>query len=286
MMHNKFQHICPLTKPRLTPARRFGACVTLRQSEMSDLDGNAVTVESASLWTQVMETIRERVSSGVYPVGSTLPREIDLALELGVSRNTIREATRRLSDEGLLNRRKRSGTRVISSGLSPELRLDLDPQISLRSLSKTSDIEIVRRDRTLLPDEMAVMWSESQSEEWVRVEYLRVTPADRLPLSWTTIYLPPDLDDIGEMVGRRRKEFFRLIEERRDERMSRTRTQIAPTTLGAEIAAQLGLDKDELALRVSHAMLNDEGACREIVVSVYPARHYRFEISFNLQEPK
>ena len=38
------------------------------------------------------ETLRERILSGVYSCGNSLPREVDLSQEFGVARNTLRRA--------------------------------------------------------------------------------------------------------------------------------------------------------------------------------------------------
>ncbi len=251
-----------------------------------NIHGLGASIEAgAPLWSRVMMTIRQGIIAGRYPIGSVLPREVDLATEFDVSRNTVREAIRRLAGEGLLVRRKRLGTRVIADAPAHEVLLDLDPQFSLRSLSEQSEIHILNRDRVHLPPEInGVFWVDDDAGDWLRVEYLRTMSGVGDPLSWTEIYLSPDLHDLGAMVGRRKTEFFRLIEERRQERMLRTKTQLAPTKVGSRLAAILHLDPEELALKVTHAMLNEAGACREVVVSVYPARNYRFEVSFKLQD--
>lgn len=60
----------------------------------------------------VHDELRQRIGTGEFPVGSRLPSEPELAKELRVSRPTLREALRVLADEGLLLRRRGSGTYV------------------------------------------------------------------------------------------------------------------------------------------------------------------------------
>lgn len=240
--------------------------------------------DGGALWSRAKDTIYDRIARSHYPVGSFLPREVDLAEELGVSRNTVREAIRRLVDEGLLKRRKRIGTRVISAGSSSGLILNLDPQVLQNELDKFSSIEILAREKAPLPPELGSLWSDAADEPWLRVEYLRVSSDDAAPLSWSELFLSADLASVGEMIGRRPGHFFRMIEETRHERMAQTRTQIAPVTLGEPLGGLLKLPAQQLGLKVTHAMLNDRGSCREIVRSVYPACHYQFDISFDLKE--
>ncbi|MGN9763184.1 GntR family transcriptional regulator [Streptomyces sp. SD31] len=50
---------------------------------------------------------------GTYPVGSFLPSQRDLAQEFGVSRDTVQRALRELANEGWIESRQGSGTRVV-----------------------------------------------------------------------------------------------------------------------------------------------------------------------------
>lgn len=64
------------------------------------------------LHVQVSEYISTRIESGEYPVGSQIPTENELALLLGVSRPTVRQALDDLSHRGYLVRVKGKGTFV------------------------------------------------------------------------------------------------------------------------------------------------------------------------------
>src|SRR3954469_11066826 len=64
------------------------------------------------LHVQVEELLRELISSPKFTNGAFLPKEVELANTLGVSRNTIRQATNKLEYEGLLKRKKGIGTTV------------------------------------------------------------------------------------------------------------------------------------------------------------------------------
>lgn len=64
------------------------------------------------LVSQVIDQLREQITSGEWPVGSRIPPEPRLAADLGVGRNTLREAVRALSHAGLLECRQGAGTFV------------------------------------------------------------------------------------------------------------------------------------------------------------------------------
>jgi DNA-binding FadR family transcriptional regulator len=61
---------------------------------------------------QVVDQLRRRIAAGEFPVGTLIPTEAELTLELGVSRNTVREAIKALTHAGMLGARAGYGTFV------------------------------------------------------------------------------------------------------------------------------------------------------------------------------
>lgn len=74
-----------------------------------------------------VDTLRERITAGEWPVGTRIPPEPALAALLGVGRNTVREAVQSLVHAGLLARRQGSGTYVLSTS---ELTVTMGRQIA------------------------------------------------------------------------------------------------------------------------------------------------------------
>ncbi|MGI8880052.1 MAG: FadR/GntR family transcriptional regulator [Jatrophihabitans sp.] len=68
-----------------------------------------------SLADDVLDQLRHQITSGVWPVGSRIPTETELVTQLGIARNTIREAIRALAHTGLLEIRQGSGTYVTAT---------------------------------------------------------------------------------------------------------------------------------------------------------------------------
>ena len=69
-------------------------------------------IQKASATTQVFEALYEMIATGRYVRGQKLPPQDELAKQLGVSRNTLREAVNKLSAMGLLRARQGVGTVV------------------------------------------------------------------------------------------------------------------------------------------------------------------------------
>ncbi len=71
------------------------------------------TIEPRRLYRQIADQLRGLLEHGEYPVGSKLPPERDLAVQLGVSRPSVREALIALEVEGLVEVRMGSGIYVL-----------------------------------------------------------------------------------------------------------------------------------------------------------------------------
>lgn len=71
-----------------------------------------IVIERRSLVEQAADSLRARVVAGDWPVGGRIPPEAELVRQLGVSRNTLREAVRCLAHAGMLDVRQGDGTYV------------------------------------------------------------------------------------------------------------------------------------------------------------------------------
>src|SRR4051794_20493003 len=54
------------------------------------------------VYTQIADRVRERITTGVYAAGASLPSEAALSAEFRVARNTVRRALRTLEADGLI----------------------------------------------------------------------------------------------------------------------------------------------------------------------------------------
>ncbi|WP_329458645.1 FadR/GntR family transcriptional regulator [Streptomyces sp. NBC_01497] len=86
---------------------------------------------------EAIEKIKGMIVSGTLRPGDRLPKESELAADLGLSRNSLREAVRALALMRILDVRQGDGTYVTS----------LDPQLLLEALSFVVDFH---RDDTVL----------------------------------------------------------------------------------------------------------------------------------------
>src|SRR5580765_3031273 len=139
-------------RPKIPVCSRFEPTSGQRHGMTQD----AISVgrrRGAGVTDDAIERIRDFVASGEWGPGTRLPREADLAKQLGVSRNSLREAVRALSLTRVLEVRQGDGTYV--SSLEPgEL---LEPTLSATHLLRGRTVLELFEVRRMLEPEAAAL---------------------------------------------------------------------------------------------------------------------------------
>ena len=92
---------------------------------------------------QVEELLRKMLVAPEFKSGALFPKEVELANRLGVSRNTIRQATNKLQHEGLIIRKKGVGTKTADK---KPLATGLDHWYSFTREMKEKGIDVINME--------------------------------------------------------------------------------------------------------------------------------------------
>lgn len=118
------------------------------------------------LYQYIVEELGQRIVQGRYQNPNVLPTEDQLCEELSVSRGVLREATKVLTQKGLIQTRPRVGTQVL-----PRDRWNLfDPDILLWRLQvedKSTFLKTVTEVRRIIESEAARLAASRVSDEEV-----------------------------------------------------------------------------------------------------------------------
>jgi GntR family transcriptional regulator len=110
--------------------------------------GGAVRSLAAGLGliTQTEQILRQAIEEGQFASGR-LPTEVELAEQLGVSRETVRLATERLQTDGLLIKIRRRGTFLRGRIATPTLKKGAVKTLAAlsRESSARRDFRVMRR---------------------------------------------------------------------------------------------------------------------------------------------
>jgi len=124
------------------------------------------------LAAQVIAQLRAQITTGEWPVGARIPTEAELVAQLGVARNTVREAVRALAHNGLLDIRQGSGTYVLATselaGVMQRRFADADPRqvAEVRSALEAAAARLAATRRTEADLRLIEAAHERREEAW------------------------------------------------------------------------------------------------------------------------
>ena len=149
-------------------------------SAVVETRAEAVKLDGAGpIYDQIRRAIRDLILSGTWSPGTSVPPEHALMERLGASRMTVHRALVQLAREGLITRRRRSGTIVASPPASHAMLDILSIPEEVRGLGQAYGHEILSRHDGRPSAELASRFALKRAERIVHIVTLHV--ADRKP---------------------------------------------------------------------------------------------------------
>jgi len=93
-----------------------------------------LTAPQLTNWQDVQSEVLNRISSRQWKPGQLIPNEVALAKEFGCARTTVNRALRTIAESGLLDRKRKAGTRVAKNPIRkavlniPIIRQEIEDQ--------------------------------------------------------------------------------------------------------------------------------------------------------------
>jgi DNA-binding GntR family transcriptional regulator len=235
---------------------------------------------SETRYAQVARDLAEGIGNGRFPVGSLLPKELELCEQYAASRHTVRAAIRELQELGLVSRKKKAGTRVEAASASSGYRQSLASVEDLVQFG-AAHTRVVQKIEEIVADKaLAKELGCAAGREWLRISSLRMSgPADSPPVGWTDVYVDRAYSDLREIVREQPGVLISdLIESRYGRRIAEIRQDVQAITLSPTHARKLGEQAGAAALRIVRRYLDQAGEAFEISVTVHPANRFTFSM--------
>ncbi|WP_410216862.1 GntR family transcriptional regulator [Paracoccus sp. (in: a-proteobacteria)] len=147
-------------------------------------------------WQAIRAEVLGRIRSGEWAPGTMIPTEQTLAAEMGCARATVNRAMRELADSGIIQRRRKVGTRVSATA---------ERRTTLRLPAIREEIEIMGAACTYIMTECSLRAPSPQAMRALQVdadhELLLVTSrylADERPHCAETVWLNPRAIDLPD----------------------------------------------------------------------------------------
>lgn len=161
-----------------------------------------MTGQTRLSWTDVRDEIRARILNRTYAPGDKLPRDEDIALELGCARTTVHRAMQELSQTGLVERKRKGGTQV---KIDPVTRATFDIPITRREVEQRGskyDYQLISRSLDDTPLSVMARFGIQQTVQMLHVKALHL--ADNRPYifedRWVDTRSTPDILNVDLKV--------------------------------------------------------------------------------------
>jgi GntR family mannosyl-D-glycerate transport/metabolism transcriptional repressor len=226
-------------------------------------------------YRQIADALREKINTGELKPGDALPTESTLQEAFSVSRVTVRQALKRLTEEQIIESIQGSGSYV------KEERVNYDvyqltgfyEKLADRNVETHSDVkvfEVVKADARLA--EKLNLNPDDKIWHVKRVRFIKQKPVN-LEETWMPLAMFADLT--WEVMENSK---YHYIEQRKKMVIDRSEQELVPTMPSAEAIAALALDPAKPILeKVSRGFLKD-GRVFEYSRNVFNSDDYKFTL--------
>lgn len=232
------------------------------------------------LYAAVEKALKDEISLGVYRKGDLIPTEHDLSRQLQVSRQTVREAIRRLADAGLVSRHRGIGTRVNGTGEGarytyPAGSLD-DIVEQAREMPLRVDVATVIHAR----GHLAAFLRCRQGTTWLHVRGLRYHEGDTVPLAMSELYIRNRFPGLKAKLLNLAGPVHALLETHYGEIIEQVEQEIRSITAAEDVARVLNLIPGSAALEIRRRFIGKAGRLILFGHAVYPADRFSYTLNF------
>lgn len=212
------------------------------------------------------------------PPGSRLPSEPALALQLGVSRATLREAMRTFETQGIIRRKQGSGTyvnqppQVFKSGL--EILESIDSMAERSGLSVT--FGALDTERIPASSEEAQPLGVAPGSDLLHIS--RVILTEGHPVAFLIDILPVDVLRPEELQAGFKGSILDLLLQRGDPALFISHTEINAVPATSRVARALGIQRGDVLLNFVADLYNPGGRVIDHSLSYFLPGYFRFHV--------
>ena len=225
-------------------------------------------------YLELADQLRGEVLSGAFPDG--FPTESTLCARFACSRFTVREALRTLSGEGLIERKRGSGTVIQPpSARGGALHQPLSNVGELLQYARDTVFAFHREADTGLPAAIEEQIGRKDDARWGRFRGVR-TDADGVPIAVTDDYVHESLDLFLEGVRAGEGAIFAQLERLSGRKLASVTQDIQACAASEDAAVALDVDAGSPVLRILRCYYDAQGQMFEISASHHPGDRFAY----------
>lgn len=235
---------------------------------------------SGPRYAQLAKNLLNEIYSGQYSVGDLLPTEYELCAQFGVSRFTVREAVKKLVQQGLVIRQPGVGSRVVAQAPTGQYTQTMSGMTDLRQYAKDTSLQIANATICSLDEAQAALLGAATGETWLHIQALRYIDGQSLPICLTDVYVAPRFRSLRGVTGRMTQPLYQLIEEQFDCRIAAVQQELRAMVLPGTLAKRLDASVRSAGLWVARRYMDERDDLVEFAISVHPADRFSYRESF------
>ena len=244
----------------------------------------AISAREEPRYLQLAAGLRTDILAGRYDAQHPFPTESELCAAHGVSRFTVREALRRLQNEGLIARRRGSGTVVHpAAARGGTLHQPLSNVGEILQYARDTHVTYSRAGIGVLPRWLADSIGRDGSGRWTSVEGVRHQADGHLPIAATTAWFHERLGDAVDRLDLGAGTLFSQIEALTGVSVGQVTQDIQAVPANAAIARALGLKRGTAVLRITRCYLDNKRHPFEISVSHHPGDRFAYSMHIDVE---
>lgn len=226
------------------------------------------------------QSLLNDIVAGKYPVGSLLPTEAQLSATFGVSRHTVREATRRLVDTGMIVRYPSIGTVVTSAqpgAAQPSYIAGLGTMKDLLAYTDQTRLEVFGETLAVADDAMAESLRCEPGSKWLVFHTNRCLVESGRVISYTRVFIRPEFEGIKQKLHGNHPSIYKMLQDDYGQEIHRIRQQIEATLMPENALFQLGLESGSPALRMLRAYFDPQDRLLTVSENFYIADRFKLQ---------
>jgi GntR family transcriptional regulator len=229
-------------------------------------------------YKELADELRAEILRGVYKA-DIFPTENILCVRYGVSRFTVREALRALQAEGLIARKRGSGTVIQpAAARGGALHQPLSNVGEILQYARDTRANFEALGEGPLPRTIAEQVGLVAGGRWTRFRGLRSGSDSSEPLAFTQAYVHEALRDVASKIDPSEDTIFRQIERLAKIKFVKVTQDIQAVAAPADIAAALGVPKRSPCLRILRCYMDGADRILEISASHHPGDRFAYSM--------
>ncbi|MEW4467896.1 GntR family transcriptional regulator [Parasphingorhabdus sp. JC815] len=237
------------------------------------------TAKKKPRYIELADELREAVLRGDYTDPGNFPTESVLCDKYDVSRFTVREALRKLTSEGLITRKRGSGTLVQpATARAGALHQPLSNVGEILQYARDTTIAFEKQGTATVPDYIADQISISPKGEWFVFRGKRMKPENERPIALTEAWVHPELAKAVAKIDTNATTLFGQIETLGNVNVMRVTQDIQAIRATKEILKDLGLEKGDPVLRILRCYYDEKDRMFEISANYHPGEHFAYSM--------